>query len=217
MKLADYRCLVFDCDGVVLDSNRIKTEAFREVAMAYGPDAAQALVEYHVRHGGMSRFLKFRYLLDEIVPAGTPGPDHDALLAGYAAAVRDGLMRCAIVDGLETLRRAMPGVPWLIVSGGAQEELREIFAARGIDRHFDRGIFGSPDTKDEILAREIAFGTIPAPALFIGDSAYDHAAATRAGLDFVFASYWTELPDWQGFVAEHKLRRIEALSMLDAA
>jgi hypothetical protein len=40
--------LVFDCDGVVLNSNRIKTEAFRLVAAPYGEAAAEALVQYHL-------------------------------------------------------------------------------------------------------------------------------------------------------------------------
>lgn len=47
--------LVFDCDGVVLNSNRIKTEAFRVVAAPYGDAAAGALVQYHLAHGGISR------------------------------------------------------------------------------------------------------------------------------------------------------------------
>ena len=34
--ISDYKALVFDCDGVVLDSNRIKTEAFRIAALPWG-------------------------------------------------------------------------------------------------------------------------------------------------------------------------------------
>jgi len=55
-----YRTYVFDCDGVVLDSNNLKTLSFREAALPYGEDVADALVEYHVRHRGVTRFEKFR-------------------------------------------------------------------------------------------------------------------------------------------------------------
>ena len=40
----DIRTWFFDCDGVILDSNAAKTEAFRMVATPYGGEAAEALV-----------------------------------------------------------------------------------------------------------------------------------------------------------------------------
>ncbi|UWQ35150.1 HAD family hydrolase (plasmid) [Leisingera sp. M527] len=204
---AGYRTLVFDCDGVILDSNRVKTEAFRQAALPYGAEAAEALVAHHVANGGISRYLKFQHFLDGIVP-GRDGPGLEALLASYAGAVRAGLMTCAAAPGLQELRAAFPDQRWLIVSGGDQAELREIFAARGLDRLFDGGIFGSPDTKDAILARELDSGNIRPQALFLGDSTYDHRAAAAAGLDFVFISGWSEVADWQGYVRTHGLKKL---------
>lgn len=40
-----YRCYVFCCDGVVLDSNKVKTEVFYKAAFPYGKAAAQAMVD----------------------------------------------------------------------------------------------------------------------------------------------------------------------------
>ena len=168
-----YETLVFDCDGVVLDSNKVKTQAFYQAALPYGEPAAQALVQYHVAHGGVSRYKKFAHFLDVLVPEHsntTNGPDLDALLAAYAAAVQQGLLQCKMAEGLAELRAATSNARWLIVSGGDQAELRTVFARRGIAEWFDGGIFGSPDTKDEILARELANGNIRGRALFIGDS-----------------------------------------------
>ncbi|NLC22432.1 MAG: HAD family hydrolase, partial [Halomonadaceae bacterium] len=34
-ELKAYLTLVFDCDGVVLDSNRVKTEAFYQATLPY--------------------------------------------------------------------------------------------------------------------------------------------------------------------------------------
>ena len=65
--LDGYGTFVFDCDGVLLDSNRIKTEAFYEAALSYGEDAACELVRHHREHGGVSRQLKFAYFLERIV------------------------------------------------------------------------------------------------------------------------------------------------------
>ncbi|MFD1510677.1 HAD family hydrolase [Lacimonas salitolerans] len=220
-QLSDYSTLVFDCDGVVLDSNRIKTEAFRIAAQPWGAAAAGALVAHHVANGGISRHLKFAHFLDAILPEHAPGavpgrdgPGLEELLSAYAQSVRAGLMSCAVAEGLEALRAATPDAHWLIVSGGDQAELREIFAARGLDGLFDGGIFGSPDSKDTILTREQAGGRIEAPALFLGDSRYDHEAASAAGLDFIFVSGWSEFHGWQEYCANREIRSIESASQI---
>lgn len=217
--LSEYKSIIFDCDGVVLDSNRIKTESFRTSALPWGVIAAEALVAHHVANGGISRHRKFAHFLEAILPEhcpgaipGVDGPGLDELLASYAQAVRGGLMTCIVAEGLEALRAKTAHSNWCIVSGGDQAELREIFAARGLDHFFDGGIFGSPDNKDTILTRELKRGTIKKPALFLGDSQYDYEAAQRAGLDFVFVSGLTELNEWEAFVECHNLETVNAVS-----
>lgn len=208
------RTMVFDCDGVVLDSNRLKTEAFRMAAQPYGNAAAQALVDYHVANGGVSRYVKFAHFLDHIVPeqaGAAAGPGMDGLLATYAEAVRAGLMTCPVADGLAELRAATPQARWMVVSGGDQAELRAVFAARGIAGYFDGGIFGSPDTKDAILARESKVGTVRHPAVLLGDSRLDHDAATRAGLDFLFVADWSEWSDGARLASEGRFATVRSL------
>lgn len=219
--IPSYKTVVFDCDGVVLNSNRTKTEAFRIAAQPWGAEAADELVAHHVANGGISRHLKFAYFLALILPQHAPGavpgidgPGLDELLTSYAQAVRGGLMTCAVAEGLEDLREQTPDSSWCIVSGGEQAELREIFAARRLDHLFDGGIFGGPDSKDTILARLLANGIIRSPALFIGDSRYDYEASKRAGIDFIFATGWTETVGWEDYVAKHKLSHVKSLSDL---
>lgn len=65
-----------------------------------------------------------------------------------------------MAPGLEALRQQTSDAHWLVVSGGDHEELRDVFAWRGIAEWFNGGIFGSPDTKDEIVARELGSGNI---------------------------------------------------------
>ena len=102
MTLMNYATLVFDCDGVVLDSNKVKTEAFRQAAMPYGCEAADALAAHHVANGGISRYRKFEYFLSDIVPKGEPGPSLDELLGRFARAVSEGLEACEITPGFES-------------------------------------------------------------------------------------------------------------------
>lgn len=191
--LNEYKTWVFDCDGVLLDSNRVKTEAFFETARPYGLAKAQALVDYHVQHGGISRYVKFETFLTRIVGREVVDPKElNDLLESYGASVKQGLRECEVASGLEQLRRLTQGARWLVVSGGDQEELREVFKDRALTGHFDGGIFGSPDNKDQILARELVSGAITLPAVFVGDSQYDFEASSRAGLDFIFLSQWSE-------------------------
>ncbi|ENM3723217.1 HAD family hydrolase [Vibrio cholerae] len=198
MNLAKYQTLAFDCDGVVLNSNNVKTEAFFKAALPYGEAAAQQLVDYHVSRGGISRYKKFEWFVENVVVDQT-GPTLEELLAAYAAEVRHGLLTCEIAEGLAELKAKTPQANWLIVSGGDQQELREVFAARDIAKYFSGGIFGSPDSKDTILERELATGNIKQPALFLGDSKYDYQAAQTAGLDFIFLSQWSEVKDYQAW------------------
>jgi HAD superfamily hydrolase (TIGR01549 family) len=203
--LTEYQTLVFDCDGVVLNSNKIKTQAFYDVAKVYGHEPAQALKDYHVQNGGISRFVKFEYLLTEILKKPLDQTELKQMLDSFAHEVKKALMTCEVAEGLAELREQTKHANWLIVSGGDQEELREVFKARDLNHYFNGGIFGSPDTKNTILAREIANGNIRQAALFLGDSKYDYQAAKKAGLDFVFMSQWTEVEDWQRWCAGYGL------------
>jgi phosphoglycolate phosphatase-like HAD superfamily hydrolase len=167
VSVTDYTTLVFDCDGVVLDSNKVKTDAFYQATLPYGEASAQAMVDYHVANGGVSRYKKFAHFLEQIAPDYAEqqnpveqSPDLEAMLQAYAGYVREGLLSCKVAPGLEALRQQTPNARWLIVSGGDQAELRDVFAQRGIAAWFDGGIFGSPDTKDEILSRELSSGNI---------------------------------------------------------
>ncbi len=211
--ITSYKCIVFDCDGVVLDSNIVKTEAYFRTAKNLGASDADAqdLVDYHVRLGGISRYHKFDYYLREILKEPVTERAIQALLDEFGRELEVGLMECEIAAGLKELREMTPDINWLILSGGDQDELRTLFANRtlsngvNLDQLFDGGIFGSPDNKDEVLAREKANGNVKLPGLFIGDSKYDYEAADRAGLDFVFLSDWTEVPDWQEYCKLNKI------------
>jgi phosphoglycolate phosphatase-like HAD superfamily hydrolase len=202
-----YKSIVFDCDGVVLDSNVVKTEAYFRTAKSLGAtdEQAQALVDYHVRLGGISRYHKFDYYLREITHQPVTQEAIQILLDEFARELEVVLLECEIAEGLDTLREATPKASWMILSGGDQQEIRTLFAKRDLAKYFDGGLFGSPDNKDTVLAREKENGHLQFPALFIGDSKYDFEAATRAGLDFVFLSDWTEVADWQDYCKKNQI------------
>jgi phosphoglycolate phosphatase-like HAD superfamily hydrolase len=214
--LKKYKTIVFDCDGVVLDSNVVKTEAYFRAAKNLGhTDAqAQALVDYHVKLGGISRYHKFEWYLREVLNQTVTEQAVQVLLDEFARELEVGLMECPIAEGLPILREATKAANWMILSGGDQQEIRTLFGKRNLTQYFDGGLFGSPNNKDEVLAREKANGNVQMPALFIGDSKYDFEAAHRAGLDFVFMSDWTEVADWQDYCAANNLQVLNNIAQL---
>ena len=136
------------------------------------------------------------------------------MLNQYAVTIHDSLLNCEVVQGLENLRRQYLNVRWHVVSGGDQQELRNLFAHRGLHHFFDGSIFGSPDDKKLILQREIQAKNILFPAVFFGDSRYDYISANTFGIDFVFVSKWTEVSDWRSFISENNLVEISSVDSL---
>ena len=203
--LTQYQTLIFDCDGVILNSNKIKTQAFYDVAKVYGHKPAQILKDYHVQNGGISRYKKFEHLLTNILQKPVETQELKKLLSNFSKEVKKALLTCEVAKNIKELRNKTKNTKWLIVSGGDQSELREIFGRRGLSNYFDGGIFGSPDDKDAILKNETKNRNIIGKSLFLGDSMYDYQAANTAKMDFIFISKWTEVKDWKKWICENEI------------
>jgi phosphoglycolate phosphatase-like HAD superfamily hydrolase len=218
MKLDQYKAIIFDCDGVVLNSNAVKTDAFRAVTQPFGESASSALVDFHTQNGGVSRYAKFAHFVDLILPTHVPDlavGDRpgllSTLLAEFSREVKTGLLQCEVAPGLVDLRQALPDTRWLIVSGGDQAELREVFEQRGLAHYFDGGIYGSPKDKHSIVDDLLEAGEIQRPSLFLGDSRLDHEVAKAFGIDFIFVHQWTEFADWQPYCKQNGIRVVPSV------
>ena len=222
MKISDsYNTLVFDCDGVVLNSNTIKTNAFRDVTLQFGESASASFMTFHKKNGGVSRYKKFEHFLEVVLPGCAPEffirDKHEILCdltAQFAKEIRTGLLQCEVAKGLTILREAMPNTRWLVVSGADQTELRELFYQRGMSHYFDAGIFRSPKNKLTIVEGLIKSGQIHLPALFLGDSLLDYEVSKAFGLDFIFVHEWTELAEWRHFCQQNNIQTIPSISHL---
>lgn len=202
-ELLKYRTWLMDCDGVLLDSNRLKTDAFREVALEFGEAAADRLVAYHVEHGGVSRYVKLRHLQERILGQTFDERLQVRLLAAFSARTKALLLECPVTEGcLELLDAVGRHAAAFVVSGGSQDDLREVFAARGLARHF-AGIHGSPQTKLAIVDALRASDACAKPFVFVGDARADHEAADRAEADFIFVHRYSEMASWREYVAAH--------------
>lgn len=214
MDLRKYKSLLFDCDGVVLNSNELKSRAFYDSAISYGKENACKLLEFHKLNGGVSRYKKFKYFFNSIVKKKFNHKELESLIRIYSDKVKKELQSCQIAPGLFDLRNNVNSSNWFIVSGGDQTELRRLFEERSLNKIFNGGIYGSPDTKEEIVLREMESGNIKFPAIFFGDSKYDYEVAKKYDMDFVFIFGWSELENWREYCKEHSLTYVKGIREL---
>ena len=178
-------CIIFDCDGVILESVPVKTRAFARLAEPFGPEAVDRLLMYHQTHGGVSRYRKFAWLFREVLGREITPAELEELGRRFAELAFDEVCRCDLVPGVEAVLTRWQGrTPMYVCSGAPHEELNTILAGRGLQRYF-AGIFGSPPAKAELLRDIIRLaGVEPASAVMVGDSVTDLDAAESVGTLF---------------------------------
>jgi len=178
-------CIVFDCDGVILESVPIKTRAFARIAEPFGSEAVDKLVLYHKMHGGVSRYKKFEWLYREILGRAITQKELEVLGSRYAEIAFEEVCRCDLVAGVEdVLKRWSSRVPMYVCSGAPHEELNNILQGRGLNRYF-AGIYGSPPAKAVLLRNILDLaGVEPATSVMVGDSITDLDAAEAVGTLF---------------------------------
>jgi len=180
-----FAAVIFDFDGVILESVDIKTRAFLELFAEY-PEHHAAIRRLHEENGGMSRYEKFRRIHAELLHR--PLADDAVMALGdrFGAIVAREILRCPFVAGAESfVRRVSATVPCHIASGTPEAELQEIVAARGLAGYFDL-VLGSPTPKPELVARIVRHAAVPAESMvLIGDSRQDEAAAVAHGVRFI--------------------------------
>ena len=215
MNLNKYQTIIFDCDGVILNSNFQKIEAYRNAALNYGASKVQAedLVEHHVQLTGISRYVKFKYFLKEIMGEEITDCSMKILVDSLNKEVINLLKDCEVADGIKKLKSQTQQTSWMIASGGDQEELRFLFKEKNIASYFDGGIYGSPSSKHQIIEEKLKDKNF-LPTLFLGDSLYDIQTAQKYNLDFIFIYGWTDLKNWKKICEDEGLTYIEKIGDL---
>jgi len=179
--------VVFDCDGVLIESVAAKSAAFVEL-FANHPEHAEAIADHHLTHLGISRFEKFRWIYRELLERELSDAQSEALGHRFSELVASVARTCPEVPGAGTTLTALhySGIPLFVASGTPQAELEEVIAHRGWTELF-AAIYGSPRTKPEMLSAIAAtVDSAPSRLLFVGDGASDLEAARQAGSHFVW-------------------------------
>jgi phosphoglycolate phosphatase-like HAD superfamily hydrolase len=182
-----WQAVLFDFDGVILDSVGIKTDAFAEMFRRYGPEIEEKVIDYHKRNGGVSRYKKFRYFYEELLNEPISEDKIERLGSTFSDLILKKVLTAPFIPGAEATLKALSarGIPAYVVSGTPQAEIRFIVEARGLGSLF-RGVYGTPPMKGEIVREIIEREKYEIErCLFIGDAMTDFEAALENGIAFV--------------------------------
>lgn len=184
-KLETVEAVVFDFDGVILESAAGKGRAFIELFSQY-PHHLEAIRAHHLANLGVSRFEKFEWIYDHLLRRPLSGEESRDLGRRYSDLVFETTVASPFVPGaLELIERLVHRMPLFVASATPQEELEAVVRRRNLDRFF-AGVHGSPPGKPALLADIVAIGGFEAQqVLMIGDGVSDLEAARHAGCLFL--------------------------------
>ncbi len=197
-QLSCVKAVIFDFDGVILESADIKTVAFVEM-FDHRPDLQPAILAHHLDNLGVSRYDKFAWIYKELLGEGFTDEIREQMGRDFSALVLQKILACPFVPGAyETLDSLVGEMPLFIASGTPQEELDLIVDQRGLRPYF-KEVWGSPRKKADIIQDILTrYELTSCEALMVGDGASDHKAAVQTDLHFVArdtaeqSAYWQE-------------------------
>lgn len=181
-----YDAIIFDFDGVLVESVEVKTQAFIELYRPYGEAVIQEVVAYHLAHGGVSRYEKFRHFHRALLGQELGDEDERRLASRFSVLVEDAVIAAPWVPGARLFITAChEQLPLHVASATPTEELLRIVRRRGMQDFF-RSVAGAPEKKGEIISRVIAeHGYSPRRVLMLGDALADMEGAINAGVPFL--------------------------------
>lgn len=186
-ELLRYKFFLFDCDGVVLDSNKIKSNGFMELFKDFAPEKINDFIRYHKKNNGISRFEKIKFFYNHYLNVKLKKKELDNLSQRYSQIIFERLLNADLVNGiikfLEVLNNNEKEL--FVISGSFEEELKIILKKKKISKFFKQ-ICGSPKTKYEnfeLLKKKYSIKNNE--SIYIGDSKIDYELSNFYNLRFL--------------------------------
>ncbi len=180
------RNLLFDFDGVIMDSNPIRTAGFRELFRNFPCEQVDELIHYHEYNGGIPRFDKIRYFYREILGRHISEEMVHEYAGKFSAIMKRELVneKYLIDETIAFIRQNRSRYHVHVVSGSEEKELQWLCRQLEIDRLFI-SINGSPTLKPQRV-REVmeVHRCLREETVMIGDSINDREAAWENGIAF---------------------------------
>lgn len=185
-KLHLNNAIIFDFDGVILDSVHVKTEAFVSMYAQHGKVVQNKVLKYHLAHGGISRYKKLKYWHEQYLGIKLDDQELEVLSCEFSDRVLERVIASEYIKGAkEFLNRYSKDISFYVCTGTPQKEIDIIIKEKLLKKHFV-AVYGSPKSKEEII--EIIIEKFEHPQeslLFVGDAMTDYNAAINTNIDFV--------------------------------
>ena len=181
------KSVIFDFDGVIVDSNHIKTEAFRVLFYNFSDELQQKIVDYHIKNEGLSRFIKLEYIFDNILDIAISTDRLKAYAKRYGELVINKIIDLPLKKGvLSTLTTLIDNkIKAFIVSATPEYEIKMIIKKKGLSNFFD-GVYGSPENKSDIIKKIAKNKNLDLnSSLYLGDSLLDYQTAIALNIMFI--------------------------------
>jgi phosphoglycolate phosphatase-like HAD superfamily hydrolase len=183
----DYNVILWDFDGVIIDSNSVRELGFREVLRRHEPEQVEKLIDFHNANGGWSRYVKFRYFYEEILKRSITDNKVRELANSFSSIMEKNLSNPGLlIDNTIHFIEEMysNGKQMHIVSGSDGNELRSLCEKLELSKYF-LSINGSPTPKTELVRFLIHNSPLhPKHFCLIGDALNDYDAANENGIKF---------------------------------
>lgn len=184
--ITDYNYILWDFDGVIMNSMHIRDKGFQIVLNNYPTEQVTLLLKYHKKNGGLSRYDKFRYFFEEIRQEPVNDDIIKVLADEFSKIMLNNLLDSTLLinDSLQFIKKYHTKYNMHIVSGSDEKELKYICNTLRISEYF-LTINGSPTPKNKLVKNLIRQQKInKSITCLIGDSKNDFEAAEINGIDF---------------------------------
>lgn len=186
--------ILWDFDGVIIDSEKIRTYGFKKTLDIYPSSEVEQLVSYHKKNGGLSRYAKYRYFFEEIRKEEVQEEKIQELAEQFSEIMLNHLKdkKVLIEETINFIKDYTNSFKMHIVSGSDGNELRSLCKSLEIE-HLFQSINGSPTPKIELVQHLLESQNVQSKdCVLIGDSINDFEAANKNQVEF-FAYNNTEL------------------------
>lgn len=206
--LQQYDIIIFDCDGVILDTNLLKCEAFGEAVKEYSDEIVCSFVNHCKQTFGISRYIKFKEFFCDFANEPFDEDKYQEYLSRYAGICKEIYKNADKTPGCINLLSELStsNKKLYIASGSDETELNDALYWRGLSKYFSQ-IYGSPKTKSQCIA-EILEKNSNKRVVFIGDAYSDLKASKEHSIDFIYMSRFTVQSSEQDKACESEAKMV---------